>query len=221
MVGSSSSSSSSCASIGSLDDVTIKTCSTVKFLCSYGGRILPCYPDGRLRYIGGETRVLAVDRFVSFSDLQLKLGELCGWETVNLRCQLPTDDLDALVSITSDEDLANLLEEYDLASRERQSPLKIRAFLHPTRAKSPKSATPPRTPLSLLAPSPFSRYCRAPFPQPIHTFVNNRCVHRSASPVRYSIRPVRSGGDLNRFYGHPAVGCSPCPNLVHHGKHWQ
>ncbi|XWS22648.1 hypothetical protein CRYUN_Cryun29cG0054300 [Craigia yunnanensis] len=77
---------------------------TVKFLCSYGGKILPHYPDGKLRYHGGETRVVAVDRSISFSELSLKMGEMCG-TAVSLRCQLPTEDLDALVSITSDEDL--------------------------------------------------------------------------------------------------------------------
>ncbi|XP_022965123.1 uncharacterized protein LOC111500016 isoform X5 [Cucurbita maxima] len=40
---------------------------TIKFLCSYGGRILPRYPDGKLRYLGGVTRVLAVDRSIPFS----------------------------------------------------------------------------------------------------------------------------------------------------------
>jgi len=38
-----------------------------KFLCSYNGKILPRYPDGKLRYVGGETRVLAVDRAISFA----------------------------------------------------------------------------------------------------------------------------------------------------------
>lgn len=40
---------------------------TIKFLCSYGGKILPRYPDGKLRYHGGETRLLAVDRSISFT----------------------------------------------------------------------------------------------------------------------------------------------------------
>lgn len=40
---------------------------TLKFLCSYGGKILPRQIDGKLRYVGGLTRVLAVDRSVSFS----------------------------------------------------------------------------------------------------------------------------------------------------------
>lgn len=144
---SSSSTSSSCASFSSFDDVTAKSSSNnaVKFLCSYGGKILPRYPDGKLRYFGGDTRVLAVDRSVPFSELQAKMGELCGWGSVSVRCQLPTEDLDALVSITSDEDLANLIEEYDLSfNRDRANgPLKIRAFLHETPAKSTKSPSPP------------------------------------------------------------------------------
>lgn len=40
---------------------------TLKFLCSYGGKILPRQTDGKLRYVGGLTRVLAVERSVSFS----------------------------------------------------------------------------------------------------------------------------------------------------------
>ncbi|MCQ6483245.1 hypothetical protein NPN19_25790, partial [Vibrio parahaemolyticus] len=69
-----------------------------------------------------------------------------GWEAVCLRCQLPTEDLDALVSVTGDDDLANLLEEYDAASRDRLQPLKIRAFLFPrttTTTPPPPSRTVP------------------------------------------------------------------------------
>ena len=74
MVGTSCSSSSSCASFGSFDaDAAAAkrspTAATIKFLCSYGGKILPRYPDGKLRYIGGDTRVLAVDRSVPFSGI--------------------------------------------------------------------------------------------------------------------------------------------------------
>lgn len=39
----------------------------LKLLCSYGGIILPRRPDGRLRYVGGLTRILAVDRSVSYA----------------------------------------------------------------------------------------------------------------------------------------------------------
>ena len=39
---------------------------SVKFLCSYGGRILPRHTDGTLRYVGGDNRVLSVDRPLRF-----------------------------------------------------------------------------------------------------------------------------------------------------------
>ncbi|KAF3948089.1 hypothetical protein CMV_025866 [Castanea mollissima] len=77
---------------------------TIKFLCSYGGKILPRYTDGTLRYAGGLTHVLAVDRSISFTELMMKLGEFCG-SSVNLRCQLPIGDLETLISITSGDRL--------------------------------------------------------------------------------------------------------------------
>ncbi|KAG0499926.1 hypothetical protein HPP92_004176 [Vanilla planifolia] len=211
MVGTSSSSSSSCASFGSFDDNALKSCCTVKFLCSYGGRILPRYLDGKLRYVGGETRVLAVDRSVPFSELRAKLGELCGWETVNLRCQLPTEDLDALVSVTSDEDLANLFEEYDLASRDRQCPMKIRAFLHPSSTKSPKSSTP----IYPAATRPMGG--KAPFQYPVTTRAH-RCVRQITTAAAF---PGRSGND-SRLRGHKShrIPASAHHHLIHHGNYY-
>ncbi|KAG0455385.1 hypothetical protein HPP92_024677 [Vanilla planifolia] len=163
------SSSSSCASFGSFDDLTVKSCSTVKFLCSYYGRILPCFPNGKLRYIGGENRVLSVDRSISLSELQVKLKELCGWQDVSLRCQLPTEDLDALVSITSDEDLVNVIEEFDLANRDRKYPIKVRAFLHPSTTKFTKS----NSSVSPEAAAPTRN--KVPFWNPVHPWAE-RCV---------------------------------------------
>lgn len=113
----------------------------LKFLCSYGGKIIPRQTDGKLRYYGGETRVLSVDRSISFAELLVKLGEMCG-SSMSLRCQLPNEDLDALVSITSDEDLANLIEEHDRASTISSS-LKIRAFLFPPKSTKKIVSPPP------------------------------------------------------------------------------
>lgn len=39
----------------------------MKFLCSHGGKILPRPVDGNLKYVGGETRVVAVPRDITFS----------------------------------------------------------------------------------------------------------------------------------------------------------
>ncbi|XP_023007648.1 uncharacterized protein LOC111500016 isoform X2 [Cucurbita maxima] len=161
---------------------------TIKFLCSYGGRILPRYPDGKLRYLGGVTRVLAVDRSIPFSELLLKLEKLCG-TCVSLRCQLPSEDLDALVSITSDEDLANLIEEYDRAAS--PSSLKIRAFLSP-----PKSVKEFPLPCSSASSSPSSSKPSSPttaISSPrASTQVPDYCIHQIPTPVRFSYRLKKS-----------------------------
>ena len=90
------------------------------------------------------------------------MRELCGWEAY-LRCQLPTEDLDALISVTCDDDLANLLQEYDEASKDRLQSLKIRAFLFP-RTPAPASSiprsSPPSSPSSHSRPSPSAHLHR-------------------------------------------------------------
>ncbi|KAI3501941.1 hypothetical protein L1887_29969 [Cichorium endivia] len=115
---------------------TGRSSASLYFLPHYDNKILPRYPDGKLRYHGGQTLVLAVDRSISFSELLVKLGGLCG-SSVSLKRQLPTEDLDALVSITSDEDLINLIEEYDQQATQQSKSLKIRAFLWLPKRLSP------------------------------------------------------------------------------------
>ncbi|OIW21027.1 hypothetical protein TanjilG_27463 [Lupinus angustifolius] len=113
--------------------MTVTTSHAIKVLYSYGGKILPRATDGELRYVGGYTRILTVDRSVSFSELMVKLGELCGSSMI-LRCQLPNGDLETLISIKNNDDLANIIEEYDHASSKLPHPLKIRAILSPPRS---------------------------------------------------------------------------------------
>ncbi|KAH9297223.1 hypothetical protein KI387_028905, partial [Taxus chinensis] len=85
----------------------------VKFLCSFGGSILPRPSDGKLRYAGGDTRIVSVARGVNYRELMAKLRELYEEETLSLKYQQPDDDLDALVSVLSDEDVCNMMDEYD------------------------------------------------------------------------------------------------------------
>ncbi|KAF9590782.1 hypothetical protein IFM89_038374 [Coptis chinensis] len=116
---------------------------TIKFIISYGGKILPRHTDGKLRYHGGETRVITINRSITVTDLLIKLGEVNG-SSVSLRCQLPGEDIDTLISVVSDEDLSCVIEEYDIASQANGSP-KIRGFLYPpkivNKISSPPSAT--------------------------------------------------------------------------------
>ncbi|KAL1568262.1 hypothetical protein AAHA92_03653 [Salvia divinorum] len=114
---------------------------TLKFLYSYGGKIVPRPTDGKLRYAAGSTRVLAVDRSISYAELLVKFVESCGSSMI-LKCKLPTEDLDVLVSIKSEEELRIVIEEYERVSPES----KIRAVLFPL--KSAKKISQPPSPVS-------------------------------------------------------------------------
>ena len=101
----------------------------VKFLCSYGGKILPRPNDGQLRYVGGDTRLITVNRDISYSELLNKVTEFYSQAGI-IKYKLPEEDLDSLVSVLSDEDLANMMEEYDkLEASEGSS--RLRLFLFP------------------------------------------------------------------------------------------
>ncbi|KAM1135523.1 uncharacterized protein LOC126631526 [Malus sylvestris] len=111
----------------------------VKFLCSHGGRILPRPADSHLKYVGGETRVVALSRSITFAELMKKVSTLSDGEMV-LKYQLVTEDLDALVSVKSDEDLKHMLDEYD--RQESEGSPKLRTFLFPSKPVVIESPTP-------------------------------------------------------------------------------
>ncbi|KAI3509452.1 hypothetical protein L1887_24724 [Cichorium endivia] len=108
----------------------------VKFMCSYGGKILPRPHDNQLAYVGGETKIMATDRFVKFSTVMAKLTALCDGE-VCIKYQLPGEDLDALITVTNDDDLEHMMHEYDRLNRASPSPARLRLFLFPVSGQSP------------------------------------------------------------------------------------
>lgn len=106
----------------------------VKFMCSYGGKIQPRSHDNQLAYVGGDTKILAVDRNVKLSPFLSKLSSLCGAGADADLCfkyQLPGEDLDALISVTNDEDLEHMMLEYDRLYRASAKPARLRLFLFP------------------------------------------------------------------------------------------
>ncbi|KAK4744346.1 hypothetical protein SAY87_010658 [Trapa incisa] len=199
----------------------------MKFLCNYGGRILPRISDGELRYVGGLTRVLAVDRSVSYSELMANLAEFCGF-AATLRCQLPEGDLETLVSVKSDEELANLIEAYDeKASKESPSPapaLKIIAVLTPQAKDGTGISSPVPSIVSGSDVSPYnsSRYW-------------HRLSRKNCSPAAGPWSPTglwNGTGKLHCRHGYPEmlprVPCSPhqvycniCQlSSAHHHRIW-
>ncbi|XP_051145300.1 uncharacterized protein LOC127261133 isoform X2 [Andrographis paniculata] len=89
----------------------------LRLMCSYGGHIVPRPHDKTLCYIGGDTRIVVIDRQTTLSDLHQRLSKnLLQNQPFSLKYQLPTEDLDSLISVSTDEDLENMVEEYDRLS---------------------------------------------------------------------------------------------------------
>ncbi|KAJ7968446.1 Octicosapeptide/Phox/Bem1p [Quillaja saponaria] len=104
----------------------------VRFMCSFGGKIIPRPHDNQLRYVGGDTRIVAVHRSTSFSGLLSKLYKLSGMTDITVKYQLPNEDLDALISVTTDEDVENMIDEYDrIAPNQNSKSARLRLFLFP------------------------------------------------------------------------------------------
>ncbi|XP_045799704.1 probable serine/threonine-protein kinase DDB_G0267686 [Trifolium pratense] len=99
----------------------------MKFLCSFGGRILPRPRDGKLRYVGGQTRILRIRKDISYHELIQKALVIYN-QVHTIKYQLPGEDLDALVSVSSDEDIQNMMEEYN-HQEDREGSQKLRMFL--------------------------------------------------------------------------------------------
>ncbi|CAN6334769.1 unnamed protein product [Urochloa humidicola] len=99
----------------------------VKFMCSFGGKILPRPSDGKLRYVGGETRLISINRNFSWGEFVQKTLTVYSQPHI-IKYQLPDEDLDALISLSCDEDFQNMMEEYDNLEKANGS-VRLRIFL--------------------------------------------------------------------------------------------
>ncbi|XP_057481081.1 protein PAL OF QUIRKY-like [Actinidia eriantha] len=117
--------------------------SKLRLMCSYGGSIVPRPHDKSLCYAGGDTRIVAVDRRTTAASLSSLTSHLSRTLYNNrpflLKYQLPDEDLDALVSVATDEDLQNMIDEQDRIVNSPR-PSRIRLFLFPSKAESVGSA---------------------------------------------------------------------------------
>ncbi|XP_042488132.1 uncharacterized protein LOC122068321 [Macadamia integrifolia] len=112
----------------------------LRLMCSYGGHIVPRPHDRSLCYLGGETRIVVVDCHSSLADLSARLSRsLLHGRSFTLKYQLPNEDLDSLISVTTDEDLENMIEEYDRTTTSSLKPSRLRVFLFPTKPETAAS----------------------------------------------------------------------------------
>ncbi|KAI9106442.1 hypothetical protein K1719_021970 [Acacia pycnantha] len=121
-----------------LSTTTTNNSHKVKFMCSYGGNIQFRSHDNQLAYVGGETKIITVDRSIKFSAVMAKLSSLYSAD-VFVKYQLPGEDLDALISVSNDEDLEHMMVEYDLCQRASVKAARLRLFLFPPKPSDPTS----------------------------------------------------------------------------------
>ncbi|RDX64014.1 hypothetical protein CR513_57476, partial [Mucuna pruriens] len=110
----------------------------LRLMCSYGGHIMPRPHDKSLCYVGGDTRIVVVDRHSSLKDLCARLSRsILNGRAFTLKYQLPNEDLDSLITVTTDEDLDNMVEEYDRITAAKASPSsRLRVFLFFTKPEA-------------------------------------------------------------------------------------
>ncbi|KAJ9140797.1 hypothetical protein P3X46_031400 [Hevea brasiliensis] len=120
--------------------------SKLRLMCSYGGHIVPRPHDKSLCYVCGDTRIVVVDRNTTLPSLSSRLSNtLLNGRPFTLKYQLPSEDLDSLISVTTDEDLDNMIDEYDRTNNNATNsskPLRLRLFLFPLKPESSQSIAP-------------------------------------------------------------------------------
>jgi hypothetical protein len=77
--------------------------------------------------VGGETRLVSISRNFSWKELVHKTLSIYSQPHI-IKYQLPDEDLDALISLSCDEDLQNMMEEYYSLEKANGSP-RLRIFL--------------------------------------------------------------------------------------------
>ncbi|XP_071739318.1 uncharacterized protein [Rutidosis leptorrhynchoides] len=112
----------------------------LRLMCSYGGHIVPRPHDKTLCYVGGDTRIVTVDRHTTLSNLTHRLTKSLIKSDTNtssftIKYQLPSEDLDSLISVATDEDLENMIDEYERLN----SNSRLRLFLFPVQPESVSS----------------------------------------------------------------------------------
>ncbi|KAH0455032.1 hypothetical protein IEQ34_016956 [Dendrobium chrysotoxum] len=102
-----------------------------KLCCKFGGKLMPHLSDGALHYVGGQKRLMAFSRDITLQEFYCKMEDIYGGP-VAICYKLSDQELDTLVSITSEEDLDNMMEECDyLLEASEYGSAKLQVFLFP------------------------------------------------------------------------------------------
>lgn len=101
----------------------------IRLHCSFGGVFVPRQPSGEFRYVGGESRIIFIDRRgIGLYKLLSRLSELCPDCSFSLKYQLPESPSSQpeLISISSDDDVRRMVDDHDrLVAHGKASRLRV------------------------------------------------------------------------------------------------
>ncbi|KAG4909732.1 hypothetical protein JHK87_055848 [Glycine soja] len=133
----------------SWDKPFVSASTKLRLMCSYGGHIVPRPHDKSLCYVGGDTRIIVSEHATSLANLSTRLSKtFLNGRPFTLKYQLPNEDLDSLISVTIDEDLENMINEYNRTAASRISSISrlvphlfsLSSLLLPLRSELPSSS---------------------------------------------------------------------------------
>ena len=108
-------------------------------MCRYGGSIVSLPQTKSPRYVGGDTRIVAVppSAETSVASLVSHLAVTLGISyDFKVKYQLPDQELDSLISVETDEDVQIMMEEHGYLTCESSIPkTRVRLFLFPSKTQ--------------------------------------------------------------------------------------
>ncbi|CAI0547613.1 unnamed protein product [Linum tenue] len=115
----------------------------LRLMCSYGGQIIPRPQTKSLFYAGGDTRIITLPTTAANPTLPTLAAHLAAslrlGTPFTLKYQLPFHDLDSLITLSTDEDVAIMLDEHN---RVFPAPARIRLFVFPAKSATVAGAKP-------------------------------------------------------------------------------
>ncbi|KAA8535371.1 hypothetical protein F0562_030374 [Nyssa sinensis] len=93
-------------------DVVSESVFYMRLMYSSGGKILPQPHDNQLIYVGGDTHIVDVYCLISFSSLFSSLSDIFDTTNFVIKYKLPIEDIEALIPVTTDEDIDDLMKAY-------------------------------------------------------------------------------------------------------------
>ncbi|KAK3284669.1 hypothetical protein CYMTET_7689 [Cymbomonas tetramitiformis] len=103
----------------------------VKFICSYGG-FFKQGVHGSTRYQGGDHKLVSIRRDISYAELVHRFTEEYD-KDISIKYMLP-GETEQLVSVTTEEDLKNMLEEHDDLQAVKGRNDRLHVYLFPSAA---------------------------------------------------------------------------------------